>query len=199
MGLLARVFWRRQVAGVVKIWLTNFEVSSVFNALPFESHANLKSKGPHLPARPLYPENGLAHISSRASIAFCRSSLLTSLSDTFAPATMMINHLVFKDRRAQLLLHLRVLLDKFKELTFLPRILTGLQSSQLGSFPDPSPCTSALRPTSANNQPQDEPGVRPVSCAHPSASTDPVVVIVNLGVFFMPQLMRNLASFGFDQ
>ena len=37
----------------------------------------------------------------------------------------MVDHLVLKDRRAQLLLHLRVLLHELEELALLPRILAG--------------------------------------------------------------------------
>ena len=46
----------------------------------------------------------------------------------------MIDNLVLEDRGAQLLLHARVFLHEFKELPFLPGILTGLLHDRLGHF-----------------------------------------------------------------
>ena len=52
----------------------------------------------------------------------------------FRAGNDVVDHLVFKDRRAQLLLHLIVLLDKIEIGPFLPRILPGLRQHRLGHF-----------------------------------------------------------------
>ena len=44
----------------------------------------------------------------------------------FCQFNNVVHNLVFEDRRTQLLAHLRIVLDEFKELAFLTRVLTGL-------------------------------------------------------------------------
>ena len=109
----------------------------------------------------------------------------------------MIHDLVFKDRRAQLLLHLRVLLHEFEEGALLPRILAGLGHHGLGHF---GIGHGDLGLAAHFGQKQAKAhaafGQRFMLVGRLHRA---VIVAMLFGVLFMPQLMRNLVGFGGDQ
>ena len=107
-----------------------------------------------------------------------------------------INNLVFIHRRLKLLAELRVLLNKFKELTLLARVLTGLVHDGLGHFLIGNLNVSLLTDISQQQ-------------AQLHAALCQLVVLfcwcdlwmimsLDVRVFLMPQLVGNLACFSFD-
>ena len=109
----------------------------------------------------------------------------------------MIHHLVFENRRPQLLLDRGVVLDEVKERPLLPRILPRGTQDRLRHLGirhfDPG-----LAPHFGQHQPQPHPARRQrlVLVGHIHLV---VIVVMHVRVFLVPQLMGNLSGLGIQQ
>ena len=108
----------------------------------------------------------------------------------------IVDNFVFKQWRAQLLLHLLVLLNELKELTFLTRVLTCLVHDRLGHFRVGHFDLCFLAQFC-----QQQAQTHTAFCQFVVliSRLDLVVIVAfNLWVFLVPQLVRDLTRFCFD-
>ena len=108
-----------------------------------------------------------------------------------------INNLVFKDRRPQLLLHLRVFLHEIKVSAFLTGVLAGLRQHGLGHF-GIGHGHFGFAADFGQQQSKAHAADRKRFMLFRRLNRA-VVVIMHLRVFFVPQLMRNLYGLGIHQ
>ena len=135
--------------------------------------------------------------SSSASTAFCKLLFGDLFLGHLGAFDNVIHHLVLENRRTHLLLHLLVLLHEFKELTFLPRILTCLVHDRLSHL---SICHLNLGLLTQFGQQQTKADsalgegfvlIRRLDLG--------VIVAFDIRVVFVPKLMCNLIRFRFDK